>query len=62
MINPLANDSHLALDGFNFFHVDCEGMGGRGVGLYVRDSFSVEILFGSEPLYNNTPEFIICGI
>ena len=37
-------------------------MGGGGVGLYVRDSFSVEILASSEPLYDNTPEFIIFEI
>ena len=27
-IKPLASDSHLALDCFNFFHVYREGMGG----------------------------------
>ena len=47
-INPLASDSHHALDGFNFFHVDREGMGGGGVGLYVRDTFSVEVLACSD--------------
>ena len=37
-------------------------MGGGGVGLYVGDSFNVKILAGSEPLYDNTTEFIICEI
>ena len=37
-------------------------MGGGGVGLYVRDSYSVQVLANSEPLYGNTPEFIICEI
>ena len=37
-------------------------VGGGGVGLCVPDSFNVEILAGSEPLYDNTPEFIICEI
>ena len=59
-VNLHANDSHLALDGFNFFHIDGEGMGGGGIGLYVRDPFNVEILAGSKPLHDNTPEFIIC--
>ena len=37
-------------------------MGGSGVGLYVRDTFSVDILFTSDPTYDNTPEFIICEL
>ena len=61
-INPLACDSHLVLDGFNFFHIDREGMGGGGVGLYVRDTYSVQVLANSEPRYDNTPEFIICEV
>ena len=48
-MNPLAGDSHLALDGFTFFHVDREGMGGGDVGLYVRDTYSVEVLSTSDP-------------
>ena len=51
------NDSHLALDGFNIFHINREGMGGSGVGLYIRDTFSVDVLAGSDVLYDNTPEF-----
>ena len=58
-INPLASDLYLALDGFNFIHVDREGMGGGGVGLYVHDTYSVEVLACSDPLYNNTLEYII---
>ena len=63
-INPLAGDSHLALDGFNFFHVDREGMGGGGVGLYLRNSFSVNILCTSDPftINDNSPEFLICEL
>ena len=61
-INPLAGDSHLALDGFTFFHVDRKGMGGAGVGFYVRDTYSIEILCTSDPIYDNSPEFIICEI
>ena len=37
-------------------------MGGGGIGLYIRDSYSVQVLTNSEPLYDNTPEFIICEI
>ena len=37
-------------------------MGGGGVGLYVRDTYSVEILCTSDPIYDNSPEFIICEI
>ena len=37
-------------------------MGGSGVGLYVRDTFSAEVLAGSDPLYDNTPEYIICEL
>ena len=37
-----------------------EGMGGGGVKLYVRDTFSVEVLASSDPLIDNTLEFIIC--
>ena len=63
-INPLAGDLHLALDGFNFFHVDIEGMGGGGVGLYVGNSFSVNILCTSDPftINDNSPEFLICEL
>ena len=61
-INPLAHDSHLTLDGFNFFHVDREGMGGGGVGLYVRDTYSVDVLASSDPHFDNTPEYLICEI
>ena len=35
---------------------------GGGVGLYVRDTFSVEILANSDPMYDNTPEHMICEI
>ena len=61
-INSLAGVSHLALDGFTFFHVDREGMGGGGVGLYVCDTYSVGILCTSDPIYDNSREFIICEI
>ena len=37
-------------------------MGGGGVGRYVRDTFSVEVLASSDPQYDNSPEFIICEI
>ena len=37
-------------------------MGGGGVGLYIRDTFSVEVLADSDPLYDNTHEYIICEL
>ena len=37
-------------------------MGGGGVGLYVRDTYSVEVLATSDPIYDNSPEFIICEL
>ena len=61
-IVPRSNDSHLALDGFNLFYIDREGMGGGGVDLYVRDSYSIEILSASDPVFDNAAEFIICEI
>ena len=63
-INPLAVDSSLALDGFNFFHVDREGMGGCGVGLYVRNSFNVNVLCTSDPfmINDNSPKFLVCEL
>ena len=37
-------------------------MGGGGVGLYVGDSFGVEVLSASDPVFDNATEFIICEI
>ena len=34
-------------------------VGGSGVGLYVRDTFSIEVLASSDPFFDNTPEFVI---
>ena len=45
------DDSHLTLDGYNFYRANREGMDGGGVGIYVRDDFAVVILATSEPEY-----------
>ena len=34
-LHPIMDDSHLSLDGFNFYRADREGMYGGGVGVYV---------------------------
>ena len=56
------DDSHLSLDGFNFYRADREGMDGGGVGVYVRDDFTVEVLAAYEPLSENKSEYIILQI
>ena len=38
-LHPNIDDSHLSLDGFNFYRADREGVDGDGVGVYVRDNF-----------------------
>ena len=37
-------------------------MGGCGVGLYVRDTFSVDVLAGYDPLFDKALEYIICEL
>ena len=61
-LHPNMDDSHLSLDGYNFYRADREGMGGGGIGVYVRNDFAVEILAASKPLFGNKPEFIILQV
>ena len=61
-LHPKIDDSHLSLDGFNFYRAGREGMDGGGVGVYVRDDFTAEVLAASEPLSENKPEYIILQV
>lgn len=54
-----SQDKHLALDGFKLIRLDRENKEGGGVALYVRNHYAVNILVTSEPVFNNTPEFLI---
>ena len=56
------SDNILNLEGFNFYRLDRVGMGGGGVGIFVRDSFCVTVLEQSDPMYDNKPEFIILDL
>ena len=56
------DDSHLSLDGFNFYRADREGIDGGGVGVYIRDDFAVEILATSELLFANKLEYFILEV
>ena len=37
-------------------------MGGGGIGVYVRDRYSVNILASSDTLFDNKPEYLILEI
>ena len=50
-IDPRSSDSRLALDGFNFFHIDREGMGGGGVAQWG----SLEKKFQKSKIRNRVP-------
>ena len=56
------NDSHLSLEGFNFYRADREGMDCGGVGIYVRNDFAVETLAASKPISEIKPEYLILQI
>ena len=56
---PVESDAVVALDDFNFYRLDKVGCGGGGVGIYVRNYISVNVLAHSDPIYDNTPEYLI---
>ena len=58
-LTPVESDAVVALDDFNFYRLDKIDCGGGGVGIYVRNYISVNILAHSDPTYDNTPEYLI---
>ena len=58
-LTPVESDAVVALDDFNFYRLDRIGCGGSGVGIYVRNYILVNVLAHSDPIYDNTPEYLI---
>ena len=51
--------SHLQLPGYNFINHNRVGKIGGGIGLNVRTQWQITTLATSDPIFDNTPEFII---
>ena len=49
----------MQLSGYNFFHHNRIGKIGGGIGIYIRQHWQVTILAASNPVFDNTPEYII---
>ena len=61
-LHPNMDDSHLSIDGFNFYRADRREMDGGGVGIYVLDDFAVKTLAASKTTFENKPEYLILQI
>lgn len=61
-LSPGEPDSHLTIDGFNFFRADRSGKEGGGVGMYVREFLTVKVLACSTGTFENKPEYLVSEI